>query len=169
MPVTGGNSGVDCEAGIDAHTSNSQSGADRRLFAHPIDNAVMASETCDGCGRDVNIGGGRGHIWAFDDTGLEGMTLELESGREVFLCFSCIEALPEEPTVEDIEALPERTSTEQTDAVDAPAGSANRLIGGLLVGGIIGGAIGLTVGGADLWMPFGAGVGFLVGVIWNRV
>lgn len=65
----------------------------------------MATETCDGCGRSVSIAGGIANLWTFagDETG--GITLELADGSEHFLCYDCIERLPEEPTAEDVAAL----------------------------------------------------------------
>lgn len=65
----------------------------------------MATEPCDGCGRDVNIAGGIANLWSFggDETG--GLTLELEDGSEYFLCFECIQTLPDHPTSNDVEAL----------------------------------------------------------------
>ncbi|AAG20551.1 hypothetical protein VNG_2477H [Halobacterium salinarum NRC-1] len=33
------------------------------------------------------------------------MTLEFDDGTEHFLCFECIEALPDAPTAADVEAL----------------------------------------------------------------
>ncbi|MEF8915671.1 DUF7561 family protein [Natronomonas sp.] len=67
----------------------------------------MASEPCEGCGDDVAIGGGISGIWSSDPEGTGGMTLEFEDGSEFFLCFDCIEALPDEPGAEDVAALNE--------------------------------------------------------------
>ena len=33
-----------------------------------------------------------------------GMTLEFDDGSEEFLCFDCIDALPDEPTKADVES-----------------------------------------------------------------
>lgn len=68
----------------------------------------MASEPCDGCGRSVKIAGGIANLWTFggDETG--GLALELADGSEHFLCYDCIEELPEEPTSEDIVGLKSR-------------------------------------------------------------
>lgn len=45
------------------------------------------------------------------------MTLELADGSEFFLCFDCIENLPDdtEPTESDVESLRERTEPDETD------------------------------------------------------
>lgn len=67
----------------------------------------MASEQCESCGDDVPIGGGISGIWSSDPEGTGGMTLEFEDGSEFFLCFDCIEALPDEPSSEDVAALDE--------------------------------------------------------------
>ena len=65
----------------------------------------MASEPCDACGEAVSIGGGIAGIWSSDPEGTGGMTLEFDDGSEYFLCFPCIEALPDEPTAEDVADL----------------------------------------------------------------
>lgn len=67
----------------------------------------MATEPCDACGEAVPIAGGIANLWSFrgDETG--GMTLELRDGSEFFLCFECIEKLPENPTAADVEAIEE--------------------------------------------------------------
>ena len=62
----------------------------------------MATDPCDSCGADVSIGGGISGIWSTEHEGTGGMTLEFDDGSEYFLCFSCIEELPEEPTAADI-------------------------------------------------------------------
>lgn len=69
----------------------------------------MASEPCDGCDRDVRIAGGIANLWTFagDETG--GLTLELEDGTEHFLCYDCIERLPEDPSASNIDALADET------------------------------------------------------------
>lgn len=70
----------------------------------------MAREPCDGCGRSLSIAGGVANIWSPDRDRTEGLTLELSDGSEHFLCYDCIEELPEdrEPTAADVAALPER-------------------------------------------------------------
>jgi hypothetical protein len=66
----------------------------------------MASEPCDGCGKDVSIGGGIAGIWSTDAQTTGGMTLELIDGSEHFLCFDCIDRLPEEDiTAADVASL----------------------------------------------------------------
>jgi len=65
----------------------------------------MAKESCAGCGDPVTVGGGIAGIWSADPEPTGGMTLEFDGG-EWFLCFSCIDALPEEPTRSDVEDLP---------------------------------------------------------------
>ena len=67
----------------------------------------MASEPCDACEEDVPIGGGISGMWSSDPEGTGGMTLEFPDGREFFLCFDCIGALPEEPSGDEVAALVE--------------------------------------------------------------
>jgi hypothetical protein len=62
----------------------------------------VASEPCDACGEAVSIGGGIAGIWSSDPEGTGGMTLEFDDGSEYFLCFPCIDALPDEPGAEDV-------------------------------------------------------------------
>ena len=65
----------------------------------------MSRDPCHGCGERVRIAGGIAAIWSDipDHTG--GMTLECSDGTEAFLCFSCLERLPADPTETDIERL----------------------------------------------------------------
>jgi hypothetical protein len=67
----------------------------------------MATEPCDGCGETVKIGGGIANLWIFDQEPTGGMTLELVDGSEHFLCYDCIDRLPDDREVvaEDVAAL----------------------------------------------------------------
>ena len=66
----------------------------------------MARESCDGCGKSVKIAGGIANLWTLEKEATGGMTLEFEAdGTEHFLCFDCIDRLPEDPTAADVEAL----------------------------------------------------------------
>jgi hypothetical protein len=69
----------------------------------------MSSDPCDGCGADVPVGGGGGNFWTFEAEATGGMTLELADGSEHFLCFDCIERLPDdrEVTAADVATLSE--------------------------------------------------------------
>jgi hypothetical protein len=69
----------------------------------------MAKQPCDGCGQSVNIGGGIANIWTMESKQTEGMTLELADGTEHFLCYDCMDRLPDdrEVTAEDVAALQE--------------------------------------------------------------
>lgn len=67
----------------------------------------MATEPCDACGRTVPIAGGIANLWSFEGDETGGLTLELDDGSEFFLCFECIQKLPENPTAADVEALEE--------------------------------------------------------------
>lgn len=68
----------------------------------------MATEPCEGCGRAVRIAGGIANLWSFGGDATEGLTLEFEDGTEHFLCYDCIEALPENPQAADVAALDRR-------------------------------------------------------------
>jgi hypothetical protein len=67
----------------------------------------MTREPCDGCGRQLSIAGGIANLWSFGGDQTEGLTLELADGSEHFLCYDCIERLPDdrEPTAEDVAGL----------------------------------------------------------------
>ena len=67
----------------------------------------MAQEPCDGCGRTVRIAGGIANLWTFESDRTGGLTLELADGSEHFLCYDCIERLPENPDERDVAALAE--------------------------------------------------------------
>jgi hypothetical protein len=61
----------------------------------------MSSKRCEGCGDRVRVAGGIGDMWnAPSPSG--GMTVEFDDGSEFFLCFECIEALPDEPSKGDV-------------------------------------------------------------------
>ncbi|MFC7008933.1 DUF7561 family protein [Halalkalicoccus salilacus] len=65
----------------------------------------MASERCDGCGKNVRIAGGIADLWSFSGQPSGGMTLEFEDDTEHFLCYDCIERLPDYPDASDVGAL----------------------------------------------------------------
>ncbi|MFC7082070.1 DUF7561 family protein [Halorussus caseinilyticus] len=68
----------------------------------------MAKDTCDGCGEQVTIAGGIANLWTLESDSTGGMTLEFDSdGTEHFLCFECMERLPDDPSATDVEALSE--------------------------------------------------------------
>lgn len=62
-------------------------------------------EVCDGCGAEVPVAGGITNIWTREPTETGGLTLEFDDGSEYFLCFACIDELPDDPGAEDVEAL----------------------------------------------------------------
>jgi hypothetical protein len=64
-------------------------------------------DICEACGGEVPVAGGIANIWTRESVETGGLTLELADGSEHFLCFSCIEELPEErePTAADVAAL----------------------------------------------------------------
>ncbi|MUV90566.1 hypothetical protein GJ629_12180 [Halapricum sp. CBA1109] len=59
----------------------------------------MTSQPCDACGSEVRIAGGIGDFWSKAGGSSGGMTLELADGSEHFLCFDCIDRLPEDEDV----------------------------------------------------------------------
>lgn len=66
----------------------------------------MSGDVCDGCGEEVRIAGGIANFWTMDSTETGGMVLEFDADdTEHFLCFECIEQLPDEPTAEDVRDL----------------------------------------------------------------
>lgn len=65
----------------------------------------MGSDPCDACGERVSIGGGISGLWSSDPEGTGGMTLAFDDGTEQFLCFACIDSLPEDPTAADVGEL----------------------------------------------------------------
>jgi hypothetical protein len=66
----------------------------------------MATQPCDGCGIEVTIAGGIANIWTQEHTPTGGITLELVDDTEHFLCFDCIDRLPDEDvTADDVAAL----------------------------------------------------------------
>ncbi len=124
----------------------------------------MATKECAGCGRSVRIAGGAGTLWSFEDGGPEGMTLELTDGTEAFLCFACIEALPENPATADIAELPER---DDDTAVDD--GGSDAILVGLIVGGIVAALATLITGELGLWGSIGFAAGFGTVVAIGRI
>jgi hypothetical protein len=67
----------------------------------------MASQPCDGCGEQVTIAGGIANIWTQEKDTTGGIELELADGSEFFLCFACIDELPDDHDVTeaDVEEL----------------------------------------------------------------
>jgi hypothetical protein len=67
----------------------------------------MAREECDGCGKEVPIAGGIANIWTMEADRTGGIDLELADGTDHFLCFECVERLPDdrEVTAEDVADL----------------------------------------------------------------
>ncbi|SEW14660.1 DUF7561 family protein [Halobacterium jilantaiense] len=63
------------------------------------------SERCDACRDEVRLAGGIANIWSSEPIHTGGMTLEFEDNTEHFLCFDCIEDLPDDPEESDVDAL----------------------------------------------------------------
>jgi hypothetical protein len=73
-------------------------------------------ERCGACGREVPVAGGIANFWTLDHTETGGLTLELRDGSEHFLCFACIDDLPDDPTTADVAALrEERRASDERD------------------------------------------------------
>jgi len=68
----------------------------------------MASQPCDGCGTQVSIAGGIANLWTLEKDTTGGIDLELADGSKHFLCFECIDRLPDdrEVTDDDVTRLP---------------------------------------------------------------
>jgi hypothetical protein len=67
----------------------------------------MTTEACDACGDAVRIAGGIGDFWTFSGQSTGGIELELADDTEWFLCFDCVDRLPDdrEVTAADVRAL----------------------------------------------------------------
>ena len=67
----------------------------------------MAKEPCDGCGQAIKIGGGIANIGTQESRPTEGIVLELADGTEHFLCYDCMDKLPDDRDVteDDVENL----------------------------------------------------------------
>ena len=72
-------------------------------------------DLCDACSREVPVAGGIANIWTRESVETGGLALELADGSEHFLCFSCIEKLPDdrEPTAEDVAEIEADPDAEQ--------------------------------------------------------
>lgn len=68
------------------------------------------TDLCEACGREIEIAGGVANIWDATPRQTGGLTLELSDDSEFFLCYDCIEALPENPTRDDVDAIRTRGS-----------------------------------------------------------
>ncbi|MEZ3143932.1 hypothetical protein [Halobaculum sp. MBLA0143] len=67
----------------------------------------MASQPCDGCDEQVSVAGGIANLWTLEKETTGGIELELVDGTETFLCYDCIERLPDdkEITADHVERL----------------------------------------------------------------
>ena len=77
----------------------------------------MSSQRCEGCDKKVRIGGGIGDFWTLERGSTGGMELELADGSEWFLCFECIDRLPDDRdvTAADVETIIENGETTVED------------------------------------------------------
>jgi hypothetical protein len=67
----------------------------------------MARQPCDGCDKQVTIAGGIANLWTLESDETGGIQLELADGSDHFLCYDCMERLPDDrqPTAADVEDL----------------------------------------------------------------
>jgi hypothetical protein len=68
----------------------------------------MASQECDGCGERIPIAGGIAELWSSGHDSTGGIELELVDGSNHFLCYTCIERLPDDEgaiTADDVAGL----------------------------------------------------------------
>jgi len=129
----------------------------------------MAPEPCDGCGRRVSVAGGIANVWSFEGSHTDGLTLELADGSEHFLCFDCVDDLPEEPTAADVAGLPDRPPEESIGG-DEPAEAGVAHVGaGIAIGGGVGAAVGVATGDLEPWLATGAAVGVGVALLVERL
>lgn len=61
--------------------------------------------SCDGCGEEVAVSGGISGLWNLDQDRTGGLSLTFEDDSEHFLCFDCIDELPDHPTAADVAAI----------------------------------------------------------------
>lgn len=120
----------------------------------------MSGERCDGCGRRVSVAGGIANVWSFGGRRTSGMTLELADGSEHFLCFDCVNDLPDEPTEADVVALPERDRDEPIRDGAPEAGGVGHVGAGILLGGAAGAVVAVALGErVEPWAATGAALG----------
>ena len=65
----------------------------------------MGADTCAACEEPVHIGGGIAGIWSFEQEPTGGMTLTFDDGTAYFVCFPCLDSLPDDPTRADLESI----------------------------------------------------------------
>lgn len=68
----------------------------------------MSRNRCEACGAGIAIGGGIAGIWSDSPERTSGMTLQFDDTREFFLCFECIESLPQDADESDVRNLVNR-------------------------------------------------------------
>jgi hypothetical protein len=78
----------------------------------------VTTDPCENCGTRVRVAGGIGDMWN-PPAPTGGLTVEFETGGEAFLCFACLEKLPDEPTQADVDEL---DGGDASDGDDGPDG-----------------------------------------------
>lgn len=130
----------------------------------------MSKESCEACGRAVTIAGGVANLWDLDAGHGGGMTLELDDGTERFLCFECLDTLPESATTADVDALDSRSHTDHPTPPDVDESDVSAAIpAGLTIGALLGAGVGIAVGDVQSVAWVGATVGVLFGLVWPRL
>lgn len=145
---------------------------DRNPYSRRYPTAGMASEPCDGCGRRVSIAGGIANLWSFERDTTDGLELELGDGSEYFLCFDCVDDLPDDPTAADVAALPNRpldAGVGGRATGDDGAGDLRYVGFGIAVGAGVGAAVGVATGDVESWLATGAAVGLGVALLAGRL
>jgi len=128
----------------------------------------MATDPCDGCGRRVSVGGGIANVWTLESTPTEGLRLELADGSDHFLCFDCVNDLPEEPVEADVQALPDRPQSEPVGESPVVDEGPPWIAIGTAVGAVIGVGAGVAVGNLEWGLFTGAALGLGVAALVER-
>lgn len=132
----------------------------------------MATQPCDGCGRPVSVAGGIANLWSFERSTTDGLQLELGDGTDHFLCFECIDELPDEPTEVDVDALSDRPPDEPIGRpawVDERGDGLQWAFVGTGLGALAGAGIGLATGSLEYWFVTGAAIGLLLALLADRL
>jgi len=132
----------------------------------------MTTTPCDGCGRPVSVAGGIANLWSFEKSTTEGLSLELVDGTDHFLCFECVDDLPNEATEADVDALPDRPPDEPIGRPEWAEGSDDGMewaFAGTGLGAAAGAGIGLATGSLEYWFVTGAAGGLLLALLAERL
>jgi len=132
----------------------------------------MATQPCDGCGRPVSVAGGIANLWSFEKSTTDGLQLELADGTDHFLCFECVDDLPDDAAEADVDALPDRPPDEpigRPEWADAGDGGLQWAFVGTGLGALAGAGIGIFTGSLEYWFVTGAAIGLLLALLVERL